>query len=370
MDTIYLIDYENVREHGLTAIQPLDEEDSVYLLYTNNASKIGLDALANIDATMRFMKVVAGKQSLDMHLVSYLGYLLRKNGKSKKYVIVSRDGGFDGVVRFWKNKGYNVMRDSVPQMSAKSETRNTTRRPARGSKRSDFMQVDDAAEETEADDLNEMTSAPLPEENDGALASADVLPEEKTEAGFEEQTEPEMNLAGRPETEAKPDGTETTEDATEKPAPKTNNRRTGTRGGRRRSGTGRQTADHKGQAGAKQADAKREDEMPADATQEEERGADLKPAERRQSDSRQSSDAQEKEASAAETINPRLALNNMVLALYGKAKVDAEDAGFIASQVVKNSDVKNGKAIVYREIVKKFGQKKGLEYYNVIKKEI
>lgn len=113
MNVHYLIDYENVREEGLSSIQPGSLDDIIYLFYTVNAAKISLDALAGLAANLRIIKVPAGKQSLDMHLVSYLGYLVARYGAGDSYVVVSKDTGFDGVIDFWKSMGIpNIRRQA------------------------------------------------------------------------------------------------------------------------------------------------------------------------------------------------------------------------------------------------------------------
>ena len=52
-------------------------------------------------------KVASGNQSLDKHLVSYLGYLLGFEGNSCSYVIISKDKGYDEIIEFWKREGFN-----------------------------------------------------------------------------------------------------------------------------------------------------------------------------------------------------------------------------------------------------------------------
>ena len=73
-EKIFLIDFENVHEKGLEGIGQLGPQDTVHLFYTKNASKISLDILSEIQAKLKFHKVNVGKQSLDMQLVSYLGF--------------------------------------------------------------------------------------------------------------------------------------------------------------------------------------------------------------------------------------------------------------------------------------------------------
>lgn len=101
MAKYFLIDYENVREGGLEGSEKLGAEDSLYLFYTKNANKIGLDCLNNVSAAIRVLKVPAGKQSLDMHIASMLGYLAGKAAGQNEYIIVSKDKDFDTILASW-----------------------------------------------------------------------------------------------------------------------------------------------------------------------------------------------------------------------------------------------------------------------------
>jgi hypothetical protein len=79
---------------------------------------------------MKFIKVAAGKQSLDMHLISYLGYLICEHEGRAEFVIVSNDAGYDGVLRFWQAKGYKCSRRLIntAQRSGASGSRTTRTR--------------------------------------------------------------------------------------------------------------------------------------------------------------------------------------------------------------------------------------------------
>lgn len=101
----YLIDFENVHDGGLSGIHSLNEEDCVYILYTENANKLILDYLLDIRVPFVVKKVANGKQSLDMHLVSFLGYLIGcEPDEGRQYAIVSHDTDFDNVCQFWCNQ--------------------------------------------------------------------------------------------------------------------------------------------------------------------------------------------------------------------------------------------------------------------------
>lgn len=107
METYYLVDFENVHDQGIENIGLIKKDEYVYLFYTPNAEKmkIGL-AFPSGNKNVVPMFVAAGDQSLDKHLVSYLGYLLATKGKDKKYIIITGDNGYDNVIKFWKERGY------------------------------------------------------------------------------------------------------------------------------------------------------------------------------------------------------------------------------------------------------------------------
>lgn len=110
METYYLVDFENVHDDGIANIENMAKSDHVHIFSTENATKIRLTILGlNKDITSHLVPV--GKQSLDMHLVSYLGCLLGMHGKGCGYVIVSKDKDYDNIVSFWKKEGYpNISR--------------------------------------------------------------------------------------------------------------------------------------------------------------------------------------------------------------------------------------------------------------------
>lgn len=98
----YLIDFENVHENGLAGIEHLDMEDCVYLFFTDHASKVTLNCLTDIAVPVIAKKALIGKQSLDMSLVSFLGYLIGvESDQNHRYVIISKDTDFDTVCTFW-----------------------------------------------------------------------------------------------------------------------------------------------------------------------------------------------------------------------------------------------------------------------------
>ncbi len=129
VETFYLIDFENVHEDGLSGSANLGSHDHIYLFYTKNVPKISIKELAGLhSANLSTLEIPNGNQSLDMHLVSYLGYLIGTNTNNKcKYVIISKDTDYDNIVSFWKSKsGSDITRQNeiAPPKPAKST--NTT----------------------------------------------------------------------------------------------------------------------------------------------------------------------------------------------------------------------------------------------------
>ena len=92
---IYLIDFENVHEEGFSALGRLGDKDAVYCFFTRNVAKISMSALAGIQSgQLHFIEAESGKQSLDLVLVSYLGYLIGTRPQELYYDIISNDNGF------------------------------------------------------------------------------------------------------------------------------------------------------------------------------------------------------------------------------------------------------------------------------------
>ena len=110
METFYLIDFENVHNDGIANIESMTKEEHVHIFSTQNATNIRQDIFW-LNGDIKSHLVPMRKQSLDMHLVSYLGYLLGVYGKECSYVIISKDKDYDNIVKFWKEEGYpNISR--------------------------------------------------------------------------------------------------------------------------------------------------------------------------------------------------------------------------------------------------------------------
>lgn len=126
METYYLLDFENVNSDGLAGCDRLTETDHIIIFFTRNAMKINMADIANHGGSeLRMIEIPAGKQSTDIHIGSYLGYLAGiYENKECCIVIVSKDKDFDNVIQFWEART-NIKISRVPQIreaSTRSDT--------------------------------------------------------------------------------------------------------------------------------------------------------------------------------------------------------------------------------------------------------
>lgn len=109
--TYYLVDLENAGVSCLNSIKNHENTKVILFSTPNNSAKIPSEALCNLGAAhLKFFMVPQKKQSVDEHIMSYLGYLVgKKNGA--KFVIVSNDSDYDNIISFWKReKGADIKR--------------------------------------------------------------------------------------------------------------------------------------------------------------------------------------------------------------------------------------------------------------------
>lgn len=104
IETYYLIDFENVNDAGLVCSKKLGSHNHIHIFSTKNSPKISLEMLTAFNGVDLNVHIIpAGKQSLDMHLIAYLGYLIGENASQEcKYVIVSKDNDYNNIISFLK----------------------------------------------------------------------------------------------------------------------------------------------------------------------------------------------------------------------------------------------------------------------------
>ena len=108
---IYLVDTENVAAEWSVLADKAKKKDLFILFYTNDSQRLSYHDLRLCSKNkLEYVRCHAGQNALDFQLVSYMGYLIRKTPEAK-YIIVSRDKGYDPVVQFWKEEGIRVKRE-------------------------------------------------------------------------------------------------------------------------------------------------------------------------------------------------------------------------------------------------------------------
>lgn len=124
METFYLVDFENVHNEGLEQIDSLMKTEHVHIFSTENAPNIRMDLVFSKGIDIEGHIVPIRNQSVDMHLVSYLGHLLGIHGKQCAYVIVSKDTDYDNIIKFWKREGYPHIsrKQKIPGNSTEKKT--------------------------------------------------------------------------------------------------------------------------------------------------------------------------------------------------------------------------------------------------------
>ena len=294
-ETYYLIDFENVGLKGLEGAQNLTKNDWVHLFSTRNAPKINTATLANFNATNLLVHEVPAKsQSVDMHLVSYLGYLLGSHETAPQIVILSNDTDYDDIVGFW-----NIENGVIIKRRDKFQPEEPKSAAPKAAKAKKAAAPKKAAAEAKVQEAHKDAPAEKgPEKTRRTRKARTAQPQEDTvkdsAAAAEVQESPEKDEVKAPE-------------------------------GQQKSPKGRAKADGKQKKAAK---------------------------------------------AGTRAVEPqdKTALNNAVLKTLSNANYDNETVSFAASLVTKNFAEKGGKQVIYRTIISKFGQERGLDIYRHIQK--
>ncbi len=257
METYYLIDYENVGGDGLAGCNKLKKTDHIIIFFTQNANKIDMREIADHgEAELRMIEVPAGKQSADIHIGSYLGYLAGVNGgQGCSVVIVSKDKDFDNVAKFWAAAA-QIKATRIKQIKASAKSAEANRQEKQQAKQQEKQQEKQQTKQQEKQQTKQQEKQ-----------------QEKQQTGQQEKQQANQQESPK-KTEAKVSGEQKTK------------------------------------------------------------------------------------------------LNQDVMQAARAAGFDADIANYVASTVVKNVGEKNGKQRIYRTIISKYGQNKGLNIYNHIKKLI
>ena len=411
--TIYLIDYENVHDIGMRNSEKVPEDSKILLFFSNNEDKITMGNLMPIVSRLTLYRTRAGKQSLDMHLASYLGHEIGINGKDHKYVIVSKDHDYDNVTLYWKDQGIDVSVQGalVPELpeqagdkkeaASSRKVRQTRRQNTRFASRNDNRENTPAQQAQQGQ--NQLQQSPAQQDRQPpqtAVTETEPMQTAVTETE-PKQTDlvlPAASVLIQAEAEPSADGASADEPDAERPEPVTGGTEDKNRKDKKntaetvktdisaaeKSESGKAESEKTGPAAAEQEPVGNTDagNRPANSRQPRNRRMRRKTAaesRRIVTDGTENPESPEKPEEAAQTgetkqkngiqqQTEKTLLNNKMMTKLTEAKLDAATVGKLTAAVMKQFGKKNFKQIVYREIIKTCGMQQGLEVYGLVKK--
>jgi hypothetical protein len=112
MKTNYIfIDFENIQHHDIGFLQ--GQPSKVFMFVGSNQSKISFDlvsAIQKLGEQAEYIKIEGtGHNALDFHIAFYVGRLSERDPEGNFY-IVSKDTGFDPLIRYLKEKKISAQR--------------------------------------------------------------------------------------------------------------------------------------------------------------------------------------------------------------------------------------------------------------------
>ena len=372
----FLIDYENRNEYGLAGIRSLSMEDHVYILFSQNACKLDLNVISDTACSIHAIKVQPGRQSLDMHLVSCLGFLLNQYGTENVYYVISDDTDFDKVIEFWKERGYKVSRVKSIEAAVSPETaeeagalaadnapakkKRTASRRTAASKAKKAAAVPSEALKTEKAGTGSET---VSDKAAAAENTADVVDITLDADEGEGSAPAEAAVTVRDEALAQTAVTEAAA-SEEKETPEENIALPEAQGSENNEAAETSAKDAVNEAEALAKDAENETAAPAKPKRRK------APAKTKIKAEDESAQKQQPAAQKTKSQPESVAINSHIQKFLAQNKVNGTAINSIASIVAGNAGKKDRKALIYRQIIKKFGQKEGLEYYNLLKPEL
>ena len=380
---IYLIDFENVHEEGFSALGRLGDKDAVYCFFTRNVAKISMSALAGMrSGQLHFIEAESGKQSLDLALVSFLGYLIGTRPQELYYDIVSNDNGFAKVAEFWNKRGSGLrvrirkttdMKPRVEPVKAQPQTtvnpqrraqpqNPVTEQPAPAVEAVETTSVSASAEETavKAEAAPAAAAAAEAKQESGRAGQNKIRGRQRSQRQRGARQEQQANAAGAvpaavasvsaasvPETSV-PAAPEAPASPASAPAAVTS---------------------------AVPEMAPAVDAVPvqvnAAVTGDTAEAAPAEPKPITKKTGKKPAEAKPAEVKATDSAKPKAEarpLDAATAAALETAGINAAAAEFIQAQAEKYHSDKNMKQLVYRAVVKKYGQKTGTQIYNSAKK--
>ncbi len=126
--TYLLVDFENVQPSSLGTLVPAESEETFVKLFAGeHQSKVDLSlarALQPFGARAEYIQIAGnGKDALDFHIAYYMGRLTTEY-PGASFIVLSRDTGFDPLIRHMTQHGVSCTR--VATIAAKAATAKAT----------------------------------------------------------------------------------------------------------------------------------------------------------------------------------------------------------------------------------------------------
>lgn len=109
---IYFLDTENIGAAWIDTVLRDENVGEVVVFYTKNSQPVPLTSLprlGSIWSKLTFIECCVGQNALDFQLATELGFRVA-GAPGDEYVILTRDAGYDAIVKYWQQKGISVSR--------------------------------------------------------------------------------------------------------------------------------------------------------------------------------------------------------------------------------------------------------------------
>ncbi len=308
MNTYYLIDYENMPKDVLKECSDLGENDCVVLFYTKNRPTV---VLSEVKIQFESYEVPQGNQSVDMNIDFYAGYLAGINNNRCKIIIVSKDTGYDKVINTWRDKKkINISRSEHIKIKKESKTdsKNTNNKKADNEKKILFNQ--EVMQAVSKDGYESPVPNIVAQACSKHFGNESLLSDVKAELKSLYDNYLEVYKVVEPVL-------------------------------------------NKYVVKPKKAEPEKQVK-----------------AQTKKTETTKKSDNTKTKAPNSKKLPEKTEINNKIQQVLSKNKLENEDVIFVTKTAVKNINKENGKQTICNALVKKYGQDRGVEIYNYIKKLI
>jgi len=125
MQRVLLVDFENIQAVNLERVE--ESEYRVCVFVGESQGKIPLELVRSaqkLGDNLEWLKIDGtGRNALDFHIAYYLGMQVERN-RGGEYIILSKDKGFDPLVRYVTKQGVHCRRiNSVTEIAAPKKGR-------------------------------------------------------------------------------------------------------------------------------------------------------------------------------------------------------------------------------------------------------